>query len=147
MRLPRNSKTGLRVGPTFPSEIKYLTAEDVIEVNKTVLREIKAKKADKSAFPNLARLRRLLEVAEGTQGDIYDKAAVMLEQLIRGHPFVSGNRRTAFTATLTFLKSNGEQVSVTTDDRILIGIREGFYDRNEIKDWLKGHAIRKFTRR
>lgn len=81
-----------------------------------------------------------------TRGDVHDKAASLLTELIRKHPFASGNRRTAYVATRFFLESNGEKLKVTHDPRILQGMREGFYTRDEIKRWLKGNAIKEFTR-
>ena len=77
---------------------------------------------------------------------LYDKAAVLLTELVRAHAFASGVRRTAYVATMSFLRTNGQHPSVIPDPKILTGVREDFYAQDEIKEWLKGNAIRKFTR-
>jgi prophage maintenance system killer protein len=78
--------------------------------------------------------------------DIYEKAAVLLTELLRGHAFASGVRRTAYAATISFLRVNGETPKVVHDPKVMIGIRERFYTKEEIKSWLKGNEVRKFTR-
>lgn len=40
---------------------------------------------------------------------LYDKAAAYLFHIVKNHPFVDGNKRTAITATLIFLLDNGEK--------------------------------------
>jgi death-on-curing protein len=46
-------------------------------------------------------------------------AASYARGIIANHPFVDGNKRTAFTASLTFLKLNGLEVTATKEDRVL----------------------------
>lgn len=89
---------------------------------------------------------RILTSVRETEGDLYDKAMALMVGLIRGHPFASGNRRTAFVATSLFLEQNGEKMSVEHDPKILQGIREGFYTTAEVKSWLKGNAVKRFAR-
>ena len=66
--------------------------------------------------------------------------------LVQGHPFASGNRRTAFVATRLFLEQNGEKTKAEHDPKILQGIREGFYTTLEVKSWLKGDEVKRFAR-
>lgn len=129
------------------SETKYLTIDELRDVNRAVLKAIRVKKADQPGIRNLGNLRSTLKSVRETAGDIYDKAATMLEGLVRLHPFESGNRRTAYAATRIFLEANGEKVNVIYDAGVLMGVRESFYQRDEIKSWLKGNAIRRFERR
>jgi prophage maintenance system killer protein len=66
--------------------------------------------------------------------------------LTKRHAFDSGNRRTAYAATKLFLEANGEILEAEPDPRILMGIREGFYQTEEVVEWLKGNGIRAFRR-
>ena len=129
------------------TDIKYLTLEELIESNRKVLEEIKVRKADRHEILSKTSLAKILDTVDKLPGDLYDQATTLLIELIRSHCFASGNKRTAYAATHLFLKVNGEQLKTIQNPRILIGIREGFYNRNEIKDWLKGNAIREFTRK
>ena len=44
------------------------------------------------------------------------------------------------------MEMNGKRMKVDHDPNVLLGIREGFYTAKEVKCWLKGIAIKKFTR-
>jgi death-on-curing protein len=46
-------------------------------------------------------------------------AAAYAWGIIADHPFVDGNKRTAFTVSLTFLKLNGLEVTAAKEDRVL----------------------------
>jgi death-on-curing protein len=46
-------------------------------------------------------------------------AAAYAMGIVANHPFVDGNKRTALTVSLTFLKLNGFEVTATKEDRVL----------------------------
>jgi len=98
------------------------------------------------ALESLGEFLRLLKERYGSM-DLYDKAAILLMVLVKGHHFASGVRRTAFMAATSFLGTNGKRVDVVPDELTLRGVREGFYARAEIRRWLMGHEIRKFRRK
>lgn len=129
--------------------IYYPTAKQIIEFNHLILARIKVRKADRSQVLDRAKLSGILMAVEEFEGDIYDKAAVFLARLVKGHPFASGNRRTAFVATKDFLFHNDAEFGIKDDPeqaRVLLGIREGFYTHEEIKEWIKHGKIRPFKR-
>ncbi len=110
------------------------------------MQNIRVKKADQSKVLSKEKIEAALRKTMDEEGDIYDKAAVLLTELARGHAFASGVRRTAYAATVSFLKVNGEDTSILHDPKVLMGIRERFYSKEEVKSWLKGNEVRKFTR-
>ncbi|HEY4673478.1 MAG TPA: type II toxin-antitoxin system death-on-curing family toxin [Nitrososphaerales archaeon] len=126
--------------------IELPTEDDIIQLNKEILKTIKVKKADKHKVVKEAAIAQAIESARKSSGDLYDKATILLINLVQGHPFDSGNRRTAFAAAMTFLRLNGERPKVVHDAKVLQGIREGFYTKDEVKKWLKGYGIRTFNR-
>ena len=128
------------------AEIEYLDVDQLIEINKRVLKEIKVKKADAHRVANRTKLESILGNARELQGDAFDKAALLLVELTRQHAFDSGNRRTAYAATRLFLEANGAAIEASTDPKVLTGIREGFYRSDEVVEWLKGNGIREFRR-
>ncbi len=128
------------------SHTSYLTVQQLAEINKTVLQEIKVKKADSHKVLNSAALEETVEKVKTEGSDIHEKAAVLLIELTRRHPFASGVRRTAYAAARLFLEANGEFVHVKYDPNVMQGVRERFYTKEEIMNWLKGHEIRKFKR-
>jgi death-on-curing family protein len=127
----------------------YPSPERIVEYNILALELIKVRKADRPKVLNLPALRSVLDDCESAQGDVYDKAVVLLRGLVQKHPFASGNRRTAFIAAKDFLLRNNAKFGVKDDPgyaRVMQGIRENFYSEDEIKEWIKHGKIREFTR-
>ena len=63
----------------------------------------------------------LLEVAlfrpqTGYYPTLIDEAAALWDSLSQNHPFVDGNKRTAFAATYVFLAVNGLEITATDDE-------------------------------
>src|ERR1700687_180556 len=47
----------------------------------------------------------------GYYADLVEEAAALWESLAQTHPFLDGNKRTAFAATYTFLAINGGRIT------------------------------------
>lgn len=58
------------------------------------------------------------------------KAAALMESVVRNHPFVDGNKRSAWTLTVAFLWMNGLVHDMTTDEGfdLVLGVAEGRID-------------------
>ena len=128
------------------SETRYLTVDEVVAVNKGVLKEIRVKKADSHRVASRQKIEDALKKVQAEEGDTFQKAAVLLIELTKAHAFDSGNRRTAYAAAKLFLEANGEGLNIEVEPKVLTGIREGFYETLEIAEWLKGNGIRTFLR-
>lgn len=129
--------------------VNYLTREEIIEINKKVLERIKVKKSDKHEVKSNSSIDKAIDECEYYDGDYYDKAVQLLENMIKKHPFGSANRRTAFLAVKIFLRRNNYPLGVKNHGKesiTLKGIREGYYSQVEIKKWLITGKIRKFER-
>ncbi len=92
--------------------VQVPSPEKIIEFNLLALELIKVKKADRPKVLSKAKIMQVLEDCAQTEGDVYEKAAVLLKGLVQKHPFASGNRRTAFIAMKYFLETNGAKIAV-----------------------------------
>ncbi len=110
----------------MPEEVRYLTAEEIIEINKRVLKEVNVKRADSHRVASRQKIEHALAEVQKQEGDAYWKAATLLVGLTRAHAFDSGNRRTAYAATKVFLQANGKRLDLEVEPRVLTGIRKGF---------------------
>lgn len=87
----------------------------------------------------------LLEAAlfrpqSGYYEDIVTMAAALWESLSQDHPFVDGNKRTAFASTYTFLYVNGLEITCDAGDAIdfIQNIYEGNqFNLNKLNQWLR----------
>ena len=79
----------------------------------------------------------------GYYADLLAEAAALWESLSQNHPFVDGNKRTAFAVTFTFLAVNG--MAITANEDAVIRFLIPLYDRNtlefdKIEAWLRKNA-------
>ncbi len=59
------------------------------------------------------------------------------------------NKRTAFLSTKKFVIKNGGKFNISdtiNNVKVLIGIRENYYSKNETKEWIMNGKIKKFER-
>ena len=75
--------------------------------------------------------------------DIFLLAASYAFALTSNHPFVDGNKRTAFTAAGVFLEINGHQLKATESDAVnaVLALSKGELDSEEFGKWLRISSV------
>jgi death on curing protein len=61
----------------------------------------------------------LFRPQSGYYADVIEEAAALWESLAQNHPFIDGNKRTAFAVTYTFLAINGYIINADPIDTYL----------------------------
>lgn len=79
----------------------------------------------------------------GYYASLIAEAAVLWESLSHNHPFVDGNKRTAFAGLHTFLTVNGVRLTASAAEAYrflakLYAANQRCFDR--LVPWLQGHA-------
>lgn len=121
--------------------IQYLTVEQVLEIHEALLVY--------GGLPGIRDKNLLLSALEAPKTSLFgkemypsipEKAASYLYHLARNHPFLDANKRTAYTATLVFLKINGFLYSFRKEDleNLVIAIANGEKGKKEIADLISG---------
>jgi death on curing protein len=74
---------------------------------------------------------------------IHDKAAAMFHSLVRSHPFLDGNKRTAVAAMVVLYRLNGWRIEMEQGDMVALAldIAEGQISVEAIAGVLKNHAV------
>jgi death-on-curing protein len=76
------------------------------------------------------------------EGDVVELAGLYAVAIARNHPFIDGNKRTAFAAMVTFLALNGldfvpsEAAAVVA----MLGLASGELDESEFIAWVREHV-------
>jgi len=88
--------------------------------------------------PALMRPRNLFAYAE-QDVSLAMFAAAYAKGIVANHPFVDGNKRTAFTVSVTFLKLNGLELTATREDRALTFWRlaAGGISEEQLAEWFE----------
>jgi death-on-curing protein len=65
--------------------------------------------------------------------------------IARNHPFIDGNKRTAFVAVVLFLRLNGWQLEASDADCVLtmLAVATGELSENDFTAWLRTHAAKR----
>jgi len=124
--------------------VEYLTVAEVLVLHARLIQAT----GGAEGVRDLGLLESAVARPQATFGgrdlypDLWIKAAVLMESLIRDHPFVDGNKRTALAATGIFLELNGYTLTAT-DDELLDFTRRVVRGRitvQEMAAWLKNHS-------
>jgi death-on-curing protein len=76
----------------------------------------------------------------GYYDTIIHEAAALLESLVQNHPFIDGNKRTAFAVVDVFLRINGHAItadSVAVYDKYIKLLEQGTFDMEHLVPWLE----------
>jgi death-on-curing protein len=86
----------------------------------------------------LARPRNILAHSE-EQPDLATLASAYAFGIARNHPFVDGNKRTAFVMYRTFLIVNGRDITATRAEKYstFLSLARGDLSEDELIDWTR----------
>lgn len=119
----------------------YLTLADVLAIHEDQI----ARYGGQDGVRDFGALEAgLFRPQTGYYEDLVQEAAALWESLAQNHPFVDGNKRTAFAATYTFLAINGVTISAAADETYtFIG---GLYETGDFRferlvPWLRAHTV------
>jgi len=125
--------------------MNYLTAEQVLFLHSRLI-------AETSGSHDVRDLNMLLSAlgrpqASYDQRDLYPeittKAAVLMDSLIRNHPFIDGNKRTGITSAAMFLYINGFRLDVSNLEleSFTMGVPKSQHSLDEIAAWFQAHTV------
>ena len=86
----------------------------------------------------------LFRPQSGYYADIVAEACALLESLAINHPFVDGNKRTAFVAAELFMVLNGWQLNAPDEAcvMVMLSLAGGEIDEGGFAHWLRVNAAR-----
>lgn len=75
--------------------------------------------------------------------NIYEQAAAYLFHLTMNHPFIDGNKRTAFAVMDTFIRVNGYQLNFSNEDayNLVIKVANHQLDKQNLISYLKDKIL------
>jgi death-on-curing protein len=115
----------------------YLTISDVLAMHTVLIRRYGGAPGLRDAG---ALESALFRPQTGYYEDIVAEAAALFESLAINHPFVDGNKRTAFAATDVFLRIDGHRIKGKAEElhAELMGMFEAAtFDLAHLEPWLR----------
>lgn len=123
--------------------LKYLSVKQVILIHSDIIRNFGGSLGIHSKDLLESAVFRMQASFGGKDlyPTVFDKAAALFESLIKNHPFVDGNKRTAFVAAVTFLEINGYQTNFDpqkAEDFVLAVVKGGKSFRDVVRFLKRG---------
>lgn len=115
----------------------YLTVVEVLVIHDRLLAEFGGPAGVRDPGALESALHR---PQTGYYVDVIQEAAALLESLLVNHPFVDGNKRTAFAVVDVFLRLNDRRLQVEVDDayEVIVGVLTEPGDRfARLEAWLR----------
>ena len=119
--------------------MKYLTVEEIIQTHDKLIELFGGEKGIVDKGP----LDFIVNKIQSSKTDIYHKSAMLLNEIITTHPFVDGNKRTAFETAKIFLRENGKTLKIKDINQAseyIINIAENKKNIFSIEHWIKTHC-------
>ncbi|MEV4940102.1 type II toxin-antitoxin system death-on-curing family toxin [Streptomyces zaomyceticus] len=112
----------------------YLSAEDVLVIAEHAVDDQHIVVRDAGLLESAVHRPSAAMFGEEAYPDLVDKAAALLQSLAINHPFLDGNKRTAWLSCVTFLAMNGVHLRPDIDaaERLVIAVATAEID--EVKD-------------
>lgn len=87
-------------------------------------------------------LARPMQLAAHGTPDVAALAAAYGYGLAKSHPFIDGNKRTAFVAVELFLALNGSQLTASDTDCVMtmLALAASDIDEHAFADWIRRHS-------
>lgn len=123
----------------------YLTLTEVLAIHDDQIERYWGSRG----IRDLGQLEAALFRAQtGYYEDLIEEAAALWESLSQNHPFVDGNKRTAFAVMYTFLAINGARLDA--DARKISDFLVRLYETNQFRHdklvpWLRHHVNPPFS--
>ncbi len=96
----------------------------------------------------LARPKSLLAYSDSPP-DLSTMAAAYAFGIAKNHPFIDGNKRTAYVVCRTFLILNGQEIKATQEEKYtaFLALSAGELDEADLAEWLRGRSSRIIKKR
>lgn len=121
----------------------FLSTSQVIDIHKRLIQKFggTAGIRDNGLLDSALAQPQATFASELLHPTIHEQAAAYLFHLAMNHPFLDGNKRTAFAVMLTFLNLNSYQLSLSQDQayNLVIRVVQREISKEELSGFLELH--------
>jgi len=120
-------------------EIRWLTREIVLAAHAQSLRDHGGADGMRDEGMLMSAIDRPKNLAAYSEPDVFALAARYAFGLAKNHPFVDGNKRTAYLSVYVFLGLNGQELDANESEAaaITLDLAAGEVIKDEVALWLK----------
>ncbi len=126
--------------------MRYLSAEQVLFIHSRLIDETGGSHGIRDVGLLQSAVGRSKATCDGKDlyPDIFQKVAALMESLIKNHPFVDGNKRTAITSAGILLQMNGFIIETSQKEleRFTLSMAHGKIPVEDAAEWFKRNSLK-----
>lgn len=127
-------------------EVRYLSPAEVLLIHDHAIREFGGSfglMSPGQLEASIAAPRQTM-FGEELYPDLFSKAAILFYLLVKNHPFIDGNKRTAALALIEFLERNGYTLNATNDElyQFTVDVTASVLGKEEAETWIRDKAVK-----
>jgi len=118
--------------------MEKLSVEKIIEIHNDIIEDF----GGELGVRDLATIEYLIYRLE-RKSSVFHKAAIALHAICTDHPFIDGNKRTAFVVADNLLKESGYRIQATDDEVVsfMLEVAQYTHTMESVKKWIKKSAV------
>jgi death-on-curing protein len=125
---------------------RRLTVEHVLVLHEYAIQRYGGSRGilDRGRLESALNTPKQTMFGEELYPDVFAKTAILVYLLVKDHPFIDGNKRTALYAMLRFLEINSFGVTVTSNDdlyQFTLDIATSQLNKEQIEEWRRAHTV------
>ncbi len=126
--------------------MRYLSVIQVLEIYRNIILQT----GGAFALRDMGSLESAVARPQMTFGNadlyqsLHEKAAALAFSILKNHPFVDGNKRTAHAAMEIFLVMNGWELHADVDEQeaFFLKLANGEISQNQFGDWISKNIVK-----
>jgi death-on-curing protein len=126
--------------------VKYLTIQQILFIHYRVTEEAGGSHGIRDTALLESAIHRISSTFDQKDlyPDVFLKAAALMQSLIKNHPFIDGNKRTAITSASIFLSLNGRHLTADNKELELFTMKaaSGKADLGAMAKWFKKKSVK-----
>jgi death-on-curing protein len=124
--------------------MRYLTFNEILSIHNRMIKLFGGEGGilSEESLENCVALPMMSIFGTEPSPSLWAKAATLLHCITVRHPFIDGNKRTAWTAARVFLLLNGYRLVATTEaaEDIVLGVTSGDIILEDLAGWIEEHS-------
>ncbi|MDP3940941.1 MAG: type II toxin-antitoxin system death-on-curing family toxin [bacterium] len=124
--------------------VKYLTTQQILAIHDQMIRRFGGSMGVRDIGLLESAADRPQATFDGVDlyKSLFDKAAALLHSLLKNHPFVDGNKRTALSSAGVFLRMNNSRLLNMHKKELefALKVENESLSFEQIAEWLKTHT-------
>jgi len=123
-----------------------IDSKEVLTIHEILIEKFGGSKGVRDINVLLSALNRPFATFDGEElhKTINEKAAALIESLVKNHAFIDGIKRTGYVIMRLFMMQNGFDINASYTEKydFVIDIASGKSEIHEIVNWIKEHQVK-----